>query len=359
MRTLAWNDPAVLNNNVAATVGVKVTDPRGPSVSTNSFKSGWTIFPIAPYDGVGADRAYDRSTQTGPIIPVNQDTSSTNDDFVVAYYERNPVTGVLWPDLSVRYSISWPTDAEKLVIANSAGSGPLPESQYPDKRVYFQTNPNLPGYNPNEEHAFLAATSSGQGLFALRNDLNRANTSSNYVLLKYRNPNNGEWQFKIFQPVLTDATHGFTFSGDAGLEILPPKPVGFFTICPETTVISGETNVFRDHRGKFYARTGPTPAQPNPQVVMRYFYPLQADFFYDRDGVAVGDCVRWDGIAPGASDSLPVDVTYRLRWPDDPPTLQIGETLLNPKRRLPGIKNWASAQVVYDSLNPDGQTPLM
>ncbi|HXJ56525.1 MAG TPA: LamG-like jellyroll fold domain-containing protein [Verrucomicrobiae bacterium] len=364
VRTLAWNDSAVLNNNVPATVGVKVTDPRGPTVSTNSFKSGWTIFPIAPYDGVGADRAYDRSTQTGPIIPVNQDTSSTNDDLVVAYYKRNPVTGVLWPDLSVRYNISWPANAEKLVIANSAGSGPLPESQYPDKRVYFQTNPNLPGYNPNEEHAFLAATSSGQGVFALRNDLNRANTSSNYVLLKYRNPSNGEWQFKIFQPVLTDATHGFTFSGDAGLEILPPKPVGFFTICAETTVISGATNVFRDHRGKFYARTGATPAQPNPQVVMRYFYPLQADFFYDRDGdgindVDVGDCVRWDAIAPGASDSLPVDVTYRLRWPDDPPTLQIGETLLNPKRRLPGIKNWASAQVVYDSLNPDGQTPLM
>src|SRR6185503_15123477 len=152
----------------------------------------------------------------------------------------------------------------------------------------------------------------------LRNDLNRANTSSNYVLLKYRHPGNGEWQFKVFQPVLTDATHNFIFSGDAGQEILPPKPVGFFTICPETAVISGSQNVFRDHRKKFYARTGPTPTERNPEIVMRYFYPLQADFFYDLDGngtndVGLGDCVRWDGIAPGAKSSLPVDVTYRLR----------------------------------------------
>jgi subtilisin-like proprotein convertase family protein len=310
VRTLAWNDPAVLRNNVSARVGVKVTDPRGPSVTTNSFKSGWAVFPLAPYDGVGPDRAYDRATQTGPIIPVNQDTASTNDDLVVAYYQRNPITGVLWPDLSVRYAIAWPTDVQSLVIANSAGSGPLPESQYPDKRVYVQPNPNLPGYNPNEEHAFLGATSSGQGVFAVRNDLNRGNTSSNYVLLKYRNPANGEWQFKLFQPVLTDATHGFTLSGDAGQEILPPRPIGFFTICPETTVISGNPNVFRDHRGKFYARTGPTPTQLNPQIVMRYSYPLQADFFYDLDGngtndVAVGDCVRWDGIAPGRRPRCP------------------------------------------------------
>jgi len=38
--------------------------------------------------------------------------------------------------------------------------------------------------------------------------------------------------------------------------------------------------------------------------------------------------------------------------------LEIGETVLNPKHGLPGVKDWASAQVVFDSLNPDGNTTL-
>jgi len=361
VRTVLWNDLVFLLDGQPATVGTKVTDPRGAGVVTNSFKSGWTIFPVAPYDGAGADRAYDRATQTGPIIPVNRDNAAMDDDLVVAFYKQNALTTTLWPDLPVRFSISWPSNAEKLVIANRSGSGPLPEAQFPEKRIYVQTSTNLPGYNPNEEHAFLAPTSSGQGVFALRNDLNRSGASECFVLLKYRNPTSGEWQFKVYQPVLTDAAHVFTDSGEAGQEILPPYPLSLLTICSGSTNISGKA--FRDYKGKYYAATGPTPSDLNPQVVMHYFYPLQPGFYYDLDGngtndLAVGDCVPWNGIPPGTSLSQPVDVTYRIRWPDDAPTLQIGETLLNPKRGLPGIKNWASAQVVFDSLNQDGTNPL-
>ncbi|HXU76446.1 MAG TPA: LamG-like jellyroll fold domain-containing protein, partial [Methylomirabilota bacterium] len=361
VRTIPWNDPAFLIDSQPATIGTKVSDPRGPSVATNTFKSGWTIFRLAPYDGVGADRAYDRDTQTGPIIPVNRDSSASSDDLVVAFYKKNTLTGALWPDLPVRFTISWPSNPQKLVMANSLGSGPLPEDQYPDKRVYVQSSTNLPGFNPNEEHAFLAPTSSGQGVFALRNDLNRPDTSDPFVLLKYRNPTNSEWQFKVFQPVLTDATHVFTFNGEAGKEILPPYPLGLFTICPGTTNVSG--NAFRDHQGKFYAASGPTPLDLTPQVIMRYSYPLQPGFFYDLNGdgtndLAVGACVQWSSIPPGSSSTRPVDVTYRIHWPNDAPTLEIGETLLNAKHELPGIKNWASAQVVFDSLNPNGTSPL-
>jgi hypothetical protein len=362
INTVEWKDPAYLVDNRPATVGTKVADPRGPSVSTNSIKTGWTVFPTAPFDGVGADRAYDRTTQTGPIIPVNRDSAASDDDLVVAFYKKNTLTGTLWPDLPVRFNIGWPTNAQKLVMANSDGSGLLPEAQYPDKRIYVQPITGLPGFNPNEEHALLAPTSSGEGVFALRNDLNRPATSEPFVLLKYRNPTNSEWQFKLFQPVLTDATHVFTYNGEAGKEILPPYPLGLFTICAGTTNISGKA--FRDHQGKYYASTGPTPSDLNPRVIMRYSYPLQPTFAYDLDGngtndLPVGACVQWASIPPGSSLTKPVDVTYRIRWPDDAPTLEIGETVLNPKHGLPGVKGWASAQVVFDSLNPDGNTPLL
>ncbi|HEX5219301.1 MAG TPA: LamG-like jellyroll fold domain-containing protein [Verrucomicrobiae bacterium] len=360
VRTVAWNDPAYLRDSLPATVGVKASDPRGTSVATNSPKSGWTIFPTAPYDGAGADRAYDRATQTGPIIPVNQDTAAANDDLVVAFYKESTLTGTLWPDLAARFAITWPTNAEKLVIANPVGSGPLPEAFYPEKRVYNQPIRGLPGFNPNEEHAFLAPTSAGQGVFALRNDLNGRDTSPNFVLLKYRNPTNSEWQFKLYQPTLTDATHDFQFTVEAGKEILPPYPLGLFPVCSGTTNWSGKA--FRDYQGKFYATTGPTPADPYPEIGMRYSYPLQPDFYYDlnNDGIndlPVGTCIEWK-TQPAPTIWQPVDVRYRVRWPAEAPELQIGETLLDPKRGLPGIKNWASAQIIFDSLNPSGQTPL-
>src|SRR5262249_13923476 len=154
--------------------------------------------------------------------------------------------------------------------------GPLPDSQYPNKQVYNQPDRSLPGFNPNEEHAFLAATTSGDGVFALRNDRNRLNTSQCYVLLKYRDPATREWQFKVYQPVLTDATHGFTYTANAGQELTPPKPLSLFTLCDGTIVVSG--NTFRDYAGRFYASAGPTPSDRNPRVVMRYSYPLQPGF---------------------------------------------------------------------------------
>ena len=361
VRSVAWDDPAYLLNNVGAAVGTKVSDPRGPSMATNSPKSGWVVNAIAPYDGVGGDAAYDRTTQTGPIIPVNKDTTSPKDDLVVAFYKVNPISGALWPDLPVRFNISWPTDAPKLVIANPQGSGPLPPEQFPEKRIYVQSNTNLPGYNPNEEHAFFAPSSSGEGVFALRNDLNSDATSRPFVLLKYRDPSSGNWAIQPYEVVLTDPNHGFSFTGEAGKEILPPYPLSLLPVCANTTIVSG--NAFRDHRGKIHAVKGPTPGDANPQVVIRYFYPLQPSFSYDldRDGtndIALGGCVGWSGIAPGTSVATPVNVTYNIVWPTNTPALQIGETLLNAKRGLPAIKNWASAQVAFDTLNPNGSNTL-
>src|SRR5262249_26492909 len=56
----------------------------------------------------------------------------------------------------VRYLSVWPTNAETIFIAGGQGSGPVTLLD-PNWSVYRQPNTNLPGYNPNEEHAFRFA----------------------------------------------------------------------------------------------------------------------------------------------------------------------------------------------------------
>jgi subtilisin-like proprotein convertase family protein len=359
VRSIAWND-SVLGTNVSVNVGATVSDPRG---ITNSPKSGFVVFTNAPYDGVGGDRAYDLATQTGPIIPVNVNHGPA-DALVVAFYQFNPKTGVLWADLPASFNLKWPTNAETLVIANSEGSGPLPSNLYPDKRIYNQPNPGLPGFNPNEEHAFFAPTSAGEGLFALRNDLNTSLTSSNYVLLKYHDPDTGAWRIKPYRVIFQDGLHPLLFHAEAGKKILPPYPLSLFPLCADvgqSSAVSGQ--VYQDHRQKFYAQLGPMPGGPDPRIVMNYFYEMQPDFFYDATGngtnsVPPGTCIAWQGIQPGASVATTNDVTFIVHWPLDAPVLELGETLLTAKHGLPGIQNFASARIIFDSLNPNGDLPL-
>ena len=52
-------------------------------------------------------------------------------------------------------------------------------------RVYVQNDPGQDGYNPNEEHGFVRAGSGGYVTWALRADLNRANSSEPGVLVEY------------------------------------------------------------------------------------------------------------------------------------------------------------------------------
>ena len=72
-RTVLWNDPAHLVDNQPAIIGAALShsshnDPTG--------KNGHVFFEKAFYDGAGDERAYDRATRSGPILPVNKDSSA-------------------------------------------------------------------------------------------------------------------------------------------------------------------------------------------------------------------------------------------------------------------------------------------
>ncbi len=348
VRTVNWNDPAQLQSGVAATVGTKVTDPRGLATA----KSGFVVFTNAPYDGAGLDSAYVRTNQSGPIIPVNVPTSAES-NLVVAFYQANPITGVLWADKPVQFAINWPASAETVVIANTNGVV-LPAGAL--HRVYHQPVPGQPGYNPNEEHALLA---NGR-LYALRNDLNRANTSSNFVLLKYQAA--GEWVMRPYRVVLTDGSFTFRYSGEVGKELQIPLQMTLVNRAGCTVTPTGP--VFADYLGKLYGRSGPTPDDPAAEAVLNFGYQVPATFFVDlnndRIADAPGTCTTWSGLPVGSSTATPINVAYRIHWPGNPapPVLQVGESVLDAKHGLPDIKDWARADVVFDSLNPSNTAPL-
>lgn len=354
VRTVAWNDPKYLLDLQPAVIGTPVTFAEHDDYPG---LNGFVIFDKAFYDGAGPDQAYDRETRAGPIIPVNLDTSASTDDLVVAWYRRNGI-GVAWPARPVRYTPRWPTVAPEIVIASGLGSGQIDDAQYPGKTLYNQPDPSLCGFNPNEEHALFAPAGDGEGLFALRDDLNPLlGYSEPYSLLKYREPASGEWRIKVFRVVRENASHRFRFAGDAGDEIQPPYPLSILSLCPASYGVSGP--FWEDYNGKIYARAAGSDASLRNEVVIRYYYPLQPGFFYDldRNGVpdeAVGSCLGWlDRRTDNNPGRLPIDVTFEIRWPDAP-ALQVGETLARAARGLPDILNFASAEIVFDSANPQG-----
>jgi hypothetical protein len=356
VRTVNWNDPQHLLDNQPAPIGATL---EGPSHSDPAGKNGYVYFENAFYDGAGDERAYDRASRVGPIIPVNLDTASATDDLVVIWYQVS-ANGIAWPGTPVRYLAHWPGDAVELVLASRLGSGSLDLSEYPSRRVYNQPDRNLPGFNPNEEHAALY----GATLYALRNDLNNVinpKASEPYTLLKYRSPETDQWAMTVYKVVTTNATFPLIYSGVAGAELAPPEPLSFLDLCNlSNRFVSGPG--FQDYLGRLYARAAGSGAS-GTNIVARYWYPLQADFFYDfnLDGtpeVPVGTCVPWLDRRPGGSAGTPVDITYNITWPVTVPTLQIGETLLTAKFGLPDLRNFAAANVVYDQGNPLGTNAL-
>lgn len=382
VRTLFWHhedDPEDPNDPVFPFEDTwNIGDPIiAPDAHNPACGGGYVLNAASSYDGHGDDRAHDRSTREGPIIPVNEDLPGRDNDLVVVWYEKD-AEGICWPYYPVRYETRWPdepvdadnpSDADRpvktpeempgIVVETGQGTGPLLPATYgsPDAiQVYNQPDINLPGYNPNEEHA-LIQTSSGQYpvLFAIRNDLNRDDTSRPYALLKYQDPDTGGWKIKVYKVLANQDTGApdyvpFLRDATSGMLINPPHPLPgiLSSACEGTGPIPGSGPSHTDINGEVYA------LQPDPErpVVINFSYPLQAGFYYDLDGdgqqdAQPGDCISWDLVLAGAESAGPVHVTYQVRWPDATPVLQVSETLMTPKNGLPDINNQCSVKLLY------------
>ena len=190
----------------------------------------------------------------------------------------------------------------------------LPE-QYASLRIYHQENPQLAGYNPNEEHAFVedafnVTTPQLKAAFALRNDLNITSknpnyTSDPYVLVEYRHipqddeePVEDDWRMLVYQVVIADENsfhltsegmptsqnYTFTYPMLAGEPVVAPYPINLLQgiqIPTQNWGHQGQTpaqNVFwQDITGKAYAVSG------DAELYSYQWYPMRSDFWWPQN----------------------------------------------------------------------------
>ncbi len=355
-------------------IGSKLTD----DFHDQPGRTGYAMYENAFYDGVGTDAAYNRSGRTGTIIPVNRVSSDRDEDadklMVVVWYRKNS-KGVYWGEKPVHYDCQWPPVPEKIIIASeeggeTLGQQPLDPLLYPALRIYNQPEVGLPGYNPNDEHAVMLPSATGTGMeavFALRADFGSGlpaeptAASDPYVLVKYWHVAAAEWAYRVFQVSATSAGFpDFRYTGTAATTVSPPYPLRLLSNCAETLAV-GQASAddpppapfWMDYKNQLWSKSAGSGS-------VLYHYPLQPTFFYDLNNDDVADagdgtCIPWLARLPadlGGTDSPtdPIQVDYEISWPAEIPLLQVGETLLEPKRGLPDILNQAAVEVVYDQL---------
>jgi hypothetical protein len=340
----------IFTDGAACTIGQQLTEATHQE---HANKNGAVLFERAYFDGEGPDRAYDRVTRLGQIVPVNRVPidSDGQDLMAIAWYRFDAQT-IAWPVKPVRYDCKWPANPDKIIVASELGSEvlgqpPLDPLVFLNMRIYNQPQKSKSGFNPNDEHALFAPANSQTGfnaLFALRDDFTAAElnkTSEPYSILKYQSPGSPIWHYRIYQVLATGAGYdSFQYSGVAGNAVFPPYPVRLLGNCEQSDV-SGRP-AFKDYKNQVWAKAAGT-------LVAQYWYPLQPTFYYDRDADrtterTTGDCIAWLG---GPTDD-PVDVHYTITWPANVPLLEVGETLLTPKRGLPDIADQAAVEVIFD-----------
>ena len=431
--TKNWNDQ--LPATQTAIIGQTITS----SYDTAGLGTGFLYFPNARYNA----SIYDRNAVSGQIIPVNLFPSAGPDEqLVVVWYENRDK--ILWPYQSVRYQPAWPVNADqglgRIVIASRYGNESVAEdgtdqivvpaetvgtNSYPAEtalnparfqqvQIYNQPNPNLPGYNPNEEHALLAPSLRSAAIsprpmaaYALREgDLNvttknASYTSDPYVLVQFYDSVDQKYRMKVYNIVredfnydLGDLSYEYLFEQEmtAGEPVIPfyplPQVIGA-TPCPGDYGHDGQPNVqlcyWKDHKGTAWAVSG------NSFFEVYYFYPLLPDFWWPpADHKNPGDCVAFLPDVPGfagtafanvdytKNDQTPAaqGIYYSTVWPQNVPILKVGETLTFPggeyrldhptttvttdsgdivtkeTEGLPGVVGFAAGQVVFDTMNP-------
>jgi len=317
---------------------------------------------------------YDASQSgTGQIFPVNKGTLE------VWWYNLSntePATGVQvwWPSRVVRYRADWADHIAdvatafpnwqdiygEIVIARQDGAGALPEGTYGTGwKIYVGEDPESPGFNPNEEHAYMASGT----IFALRDDLGSNDTSLPYVLMKYVVPDTNDWAFRIFKVSAQDAENSFAYETTVGgsSPINAPNPIYKLGMHNQNWV---DSPVHPDTQPAYMDKNDRIWAKSTGEIDIRYSYLPREDFYIPEDyktaiGYQEGQMLPW---LDSRGSGEPVTVTFTSTWPDDTwlrsegRILSLGQTVFDPD-----IDNGCGTKIIYQDplANPEQRIAKM
>ena len=267
--------------NGTATVGTRLLAPLGYEIAGH-ISAGTDYYPAGYLNpsvlGVAAANA-------GAIIPVN--ALPTDKVLTVRWYKKiSAPLASAFKDLYVpgkigRYTVSYPAAPSQIVIAQGVGTGDLSGSEG-SGTVYVQNDYTQPGYNPNEEHAFMMSGSPSRA-YALRDDLNIQSgtnyTSQPYILVAYTSATDQRPSMRAYQVVRSNATYGFDYSATAGTLLVKPYPLPLLPLamtgtgtakdCEIPSAVDAPTNTnfntdkaysrftFKDRKGFTWVHRGP------------------------------------------------------------------------------------------------------
>ena len=217
--------------------------------------------------------------------------------------------------------------------------------------IYRQPDASRPGYNPNEEHAFIGSGAGGYYAWAIRCDMNSEDTSEPGVLVQY--VANGRPAMKYFPVLLTNKVYtALADTMTAGTVLPGPHPLDLFdnpwlkdTYWDD---VGDVPPAFPDRKNQVWARCAGT-------IPIHMYYPNQDGFdFTDGASHKIGEPVAW---LANYNNGKPVEWTWGVQWPANVESMRIGETLTVAANGLPEVWGAKSMAVVYPADN--GKTALL
>lgn len=294
-------------------------------------------------------RIYDWNTADSVIIGVN--ALADNDAVEVWWTHRNLQPGMpdapTWPGRVNRYRMVWPLFAPEIVLSgqNSNPVGTVPfHWRYPE--LYFQNDVSEAGFNPNEEHALLFAGKA----YALRNDLNTATSSQPFVLVQYQDGQRDDRHaMQAFKVIEQSPQYPFASAITVGTLIQPPMPLTVLQRCASSYYDTATDPLWRDRKLEWWSYKAADDGVGTATSAFHYYYHVQSGFWFPDMAVQpmLGTEVPWLSQRPGGDGQTPVAWSYVQSWPDNCPTLHLGESLVHPKRGLPAIHGQKSVRILY------------
>ena len=364
--TVPGSAPASLLDVPDADAHPEVASQIQTKLDTAQFGSGYLLNEVANYNA----EIYDREAGVGAwhgIYPVNWSGIFPDQQALDVTWYENPYqtipasTNILHPNVAWPYTVltygdvNFPTFGKdkdnRIYIASRIGTEGVDENGDPQRifdpslfslvSVYNQPDILLPGFNPNEEHAFVRPSILDQltgdngvnlgqdAAFALQRSINRSDkdnpdlfTSEPWVLVQFKNLESGDMEMSAYEvqatrtsgtqdfPALDPETHQptdpfgvpvaqpenpnyrFEYPSFAGDVVIPPYPLNLMI----GNVILSESYGGNTSLTNFAQRTLWKDINENHWVVsgdgayfFRYWYPFRPTFWFDTNGDTESD----------------------------------------------------------------------